>query len=184
MLAEWGDDERKLTDRVSVLVGAENGLYPSGNTLLVRGASEAVVIDPEHVWSLGQLARLLERSGRDADALTHYRTMLDVNREGHDGLRGVAWILATTAVDGLRDGESATKLAEQLDGLTDGRSTLARYTLAAAYAAAGRFEEAVAALNQTLTRLTPAERQWAPELRRCLELYEAGSTYRPPPARE
>jgi glyoxylase-like metal-dependent hydrolase (beta-lactamase superfamily II) len=46
MLAEWGDDERKLTDRVSVLVGAKNGLYPSGNTLLVRGAGEAVVIDP------------------------------------------------------------------------------------------------------------------------------------------
>lgn len=40
MLADWGDDERKLTDRVSVLIGAENGLYPSGNTLLVRGAGE------------------------------------------------------------------------------------------------------------------------------------------------
>jgi glyoxylase-like metal-dependent hydrolase (beta-lactamase superfamily II) len=46
MLAAWGEDERKLTDRVSVLVGAENGHYPSGNTLLVRGTSEAVVIDP------------------------------------------------------------------------------------------------------------------------------------------
>ena len=46
MLAEWGDDERKLTDRVSVLVGANSGRYPSGNTLLVRGAGEAVVIDP------------------------------------------------------------------------------------------------------------------------------------------
>jgi glyoxylase-like metal-dependent hydrolase (beta-lactamase superfamily II) len=29
-----------------VLVGADNGAYPSGNTLLVRGASEAVLIDP------------------------------------------------------------------------------------------------------------------------------------------
>ncbi len=46
MLADWGEDERKLTDRVSVLVGAKNGMYPSGNTLLVRGASEAIVIDP------------------------------------------------------------------------------------------------------------------------------------------
>jgi len=46
MLADWGDDERKLTDRVSVLVGTKNGTYPSGNTLLVRGAGEAVVIDP------------------------------------------------------------------------------------------------------------------------------------------
>ncbi len=46
MLADWGDDERKLTDRVSVLVGAKNGTYPSGNSLLIRGASETVVIDP------------------------------------------------------------------------------------------------------------------------------------------
>lgn len=46
MRVEWGDAEQKLTDRVSVLVGAETGRYPSGNTLLVRGASEAVVIDP------------------------------------------------------------------------------------------------------------------------------------------
>jgi glyoxylase-like metal-dependent hydrolase (beta-lactamase superfamily II) len=31
---------------VSVLVGDANGAYPSGNTLLVRGAGESVVIDP------------------------------------------------------------------------------------------------------------------------------------------
>ena len=46
MLADWGDAERKLTDRVSVLVGAQNGQYPSGNTLLVRGLSESIVVDP------------------------------------------------------------------------------------------------------------------------------------------
>lgn len=43
---DWGADERRLTDRVSVLVGDGNGVYPSGNTLLVRGASEVVLIDP------------------------------------------------------------------------------------------------------------------------------------------
>jgi glyoxylase-like metal-dependent hydrolase (beta-lactamase superfamily II) len=53
MLADWGDDERKLTDRVSVLVGANQGRYPSGNTLLVRGTGETVVIDP----SIDVLAR-------------------------------------------------------------------------------------------------------------------------------
>jgi glyoxylase-like metal-dependent hydrolase (beta-lactamase superfamily II) len=45
-VADWGDDERRLTSSVSVLVGDENGAYPSGNTLLVRGAGETVVIDP------------------------------------------------------------------------------------------------------------------------------------------
>ena len=46
MTIDWGNDERRLTDSVSVLVGGENGAYPSGNTLLVRGAGEAVLIDP------------------------------------------------------------------------------------------------------------------------------------------
>ena len=43
---DWGDDERRLTPAVSVLVGDANGAYPSGNSVLVRGRSEAVVIDP------------------------------------------------------------------------------------------------------------------------------------------
>ena len=46
MRADWGEAERKLTGRVSVLVGSENGRYPSGNSLLVRGSSETVLIDP------------------------------------------------------------------------------------------------------------------------------------------
>lgn len=46
MTTDWGEAERRLTDRVSVLEGRKQGGYPSGNTLLVRGASETFVIDP------------------------------------------------------------------------------------------------------------------------------------------
>jgi glyoxylase-like metal-dependent hydrolase (beta-lactamase superfamily II) len=46
MVVDWGQGERRLTGAVSVLVGAEEGAYPSGNSLLVRGAGEAVLIDP------------------------------------------------------------------------------------------------------------------------------------------
>ena len=45
-MVEWGDAERRLTASVSVLVGDANGAYPSGNTVLVRGAGESIVIDP------------------------------------------------------------------------------------------------------------------------------------------
>ncbi len=43
---DWGSDERRLTDAVSVLGGAELGAYPSGNSLVVKGSSEALIIDP------------------------------------------------------------------------------------------------------------------------------------------
>ena len=46
MTVDWGVDERRLSDAVSVLVGANNGSYPSGNSLLVRGRGETVIIDP------------------------------------------------------------------------------------------------------------------------------------------
>lgn len=46
MPVDWGDAERKLTERVSVLEGSQQGRYPSGNSLVVRGASESIVIDP------------------------------------------------------------------------------------------------------------------------------------------
>ncbi len=46
MIVDWGEDERRLTDSVSVLVGTGNGAYPSGNSLLVRGAGETILIDP------------------------------------------------------------------------------------------------------------------------------------------
>ena len=43
---DWGDRERALTADVGVLVGDRNGKYPSGNSLVVRGDGEAVIIDP------------------------------------------------------------------------------------------------------------------------------------------
>lgn len=45
-IIDWADAERRLTPTVSVLSGESNGSYPSGNTLLVRGAGENLVIDP------------------------------------------------------------------------------------------------------------------------------------------
>lgn len=45
-IIDWGSECRRLTDRVSVLVGSENGLYPSGNSVVIEGAGESVIIDP------------------------------------------------------------------------------------------------------------------------------------------
>jgi glyoxylase-like metal-dependent hydrolase (beta-lactamase superfamily II) len=45
-IVDWGTAERRLTPDVSVLVGDDDGKYPSGNSLVVRGDGEAVIIDP------------------------------------------------------------------------------------------------------------------------------------------
>lgn len=59
VIIDWGAGERRLTDSISVLVGDGNGAYPSGNTLLVRGASESVLIDPS--------VTVVERGGAPVD---------------------------------------------------------------------------------------------------------------------
>ena len=45
-IVSWGDDQIRLTESVSVLRGADNGAYPSGNTVLVEGRGETALIDP------------------------------------------------------------------------------------------------------------------------------------------
>lgn len=45
-IVDWGSKERKLTDSVSVLQGAMFGSYPSGNSVVVRGTAESIIIDP------------------------------------------------------------------------------------------------------------------------------------------
>ena len=57
-------------------------------------------------------------------------------------------------------------------------------TLAAAYAEAGRFSEAVATVSKALELLTPQREALAKDLRGRLELYEAGKPYREQPQRE
>lgn len=42
----WTGETRVLNGAVTVLVGDDNGKYPSGNTLVVAGTGETVVIDP------------------------------------------------------------------------------------------------------------------------------------------
>ncbi len=45
-ITDWGDNELVLTDKVSILQGAGRGAYPSGNSVLVRGSGESMLIDP------------------------------------------------------------------------------------------------------------------------------------------
>lgn len=45
-MVDWTENARKLTEQVTVLVGPDNGAYPSGNSLLVQGAGETIIIDP------------------------------------------------------------------------------------------------------------------------------------------
>jgi tetratricopeptide (TPR) repeat protein len=87
---------------------------------------------------------VLYQQGRTAEAIQQYREALRINDDFDGALNNLAWILATTPRDDLRDGSEAVRLAERACELSHNLITVQIGTLAAAYAEAGRFDEAVA----------------------------------------
>ncbi len=88
-------------------------------------------------------------------------------------------IRATSADARWRDGAAAVPLAERACALTEHRDANALDTLAAAYAAAGRFADAARTARQAL-EMVDAGSEIADEIRTRLALYEAGRPYRTP----
>lgn len=87
---------------------------------------------------------LLAQGGGSALALARCREALRQEPGSVAALNNLACLLATTPDPALRDGAEAVKLAERACALTAYRNTVMVTTLAAAYAEAGRFEEAIA----------------------------------------
>jgi tetratricopeptide (TPR) repeat protein len=97
----------------------------------------------------------------------------------------LAWILATCPDGHYRDGAEAVRLAERACDLDQRKTPLYVGTLAAAYAEAGRFPEAVATAETAEQLASQAGlTAVADKNSQLLELYQAGKPYRDPdPAR-
>jgi len=93
-------------------------------------------------------------------------------------LAGLAWILATAADSSLRNPDKAIELAER--AASAGPSNLSALdALAAAYAAAGRYDEAVRTVQLGIKLATDSHLEAAAaQLRQRLELYSRRQPYR------
>ncbi len=88
-------------------------------------------------------ARELEREGKIEEAIQYYREVLNVDANSSVALNNLAWILATANRTGLRNGEEAVRLASRAYEVTGGTQPVIITTLAAAYAQAGQFSDAI-----------------------------------------
>jgi Flp pilus assembly protein TadD len=80
---------------------------------------------------------------RPAEAVNQWREALRINPRNVAALNETAWVLSTAFDDSLRNGAEAVRLASMAVELTRGNEPSTLSTLAAAYAEAGRFAEAI-----------------------------------------
>ncbi len=96
-------------------------------------------------------------------------------------LNNLAWVIATCPDKSVRNGNEAVRYAEQACQLTGYRQQNVVNTLAAAYAEAGRFSDAVATAETALNLAKAAgDVQSAAASQRLLLLYQAGKSYHEP----
>jgi tetratricopeptide (TPR) repeat protein len=89
------------------------------------------------------LAELLSAQGQAAQAIEHYRESLKIDPGLTIAANNLAWILATNPDPKLRNGQQAAELAETACKQSEEKVPFLLGTLAAAYAEAGRFEDAI-----------------------------------------
>ena len=161
-----------------------------GNALLCQGRVEEAIThfteslrtNPGDAALQCRLAVLLGVQGKINQSIQRYRTVLRTQPDLPEALNNLAWILATQPDPGVRNGVEAVDLAERACGLTDNQQAIFLGTLAAAYAEAGRFAEAVTTAERAEARAWQANQvELAARNRQLGELYRSGQCCRDMP---
>jgi tetratricopeptide (TPR) repeat protein/mono/diheme cytochrome c family protein len=157
-------------------------LQLAGRNDEARGHLErAVALRPDNVEARANLGRLFANTGRPAEAATQFREALALRPEHPQALTGLAWIRATASDATLRDADEAVRLAERAAAVTDRRDVAALDALAAAYASAGRFDDALRVARAGLDRAIEARQTAvASQFRQRIELYTSRRPLRLP----
>jgi spermidine synthase len=139
----------------------------------------AVRLRPSFAKAQQNRGIVLERLGRSSDAVAAYRETLRFDPGAREVEKRVAWILATDPDPAVRNGVEAVRLAQAASLAAGGNDPLALDVLAAAFAEAGRFDDAVRTAERALQLAAPPAADGAREAAEArLALYRAGRPFR------
>lgn len=132
---------------------------------------------PEGVYL--NMVILLKREGRFAEVVRTMRAGIQ-NHPGSAGMKAnLAWVLATCPEDSIRDGDKAVRLAESAGALSGYSNPDLLDTLAAAYAEAGRFDDAIKRAQDAGQLCSSTGRtKTAKQIKKRIKLYKSGKPYR------
>jgi len=144
----------------------------------LQAAARALPDDPAIRVNLGVA---LARQGETQPAIDELRRALQLAPDWSRPAYRLAWIYATHPDAGVRNASEAVRLAERAAQASRGPDAAALDTLAAAYAEAGRFDEAIEVAVRAEKTATESNRQGlAQAISRRLELYRTRRPYRDP----
>jgi tetratricopeptide (TPR) repeat protein len=145
---------------------------------VVETAKQGLRVNPFNAELHLALAAAYASMGELTNQVAHLRIAAALKGDSVETLNNLAWILASTSNETIRNGTEAVRLAERACELTQRREPVLLGTLAAAYAAAGRFKEAIETAEQARDQAAAAgQTEVAENNRKLLELYRAGKAY-------
>jgi tetratricopeptide (TPR) repeat protein len=162
--------------RLKVMFG---GLLSRGHRLEEAAAAcrEALRLDPNYAEGHLTLAWVLKQQGKFSEAVQHFREAVRLRPGSPSAMTGLAWMLATHPDASVRNPREALQLSERIAQLTEYQHWMALDTLAAAYAAAGRFSEAVQTQHKTVELVRSASPADAAAVQARLAGYEQGKSF-------
>ncbi len=143
---------------------------------------EAVRLNSNYAEAHYQLALALKNQQNFQEAIVHYQKALELEPHLVLAQNALAWLLATCPDAAWRNGSQAVTLAQQAEQFSGDKYPEILDTLAAAYAEAGRFPEAVEIAKRALSLAATRNNQSLAEaIQSRLKLYEANSAYHEEP---
>jgi len=148
----------------------------------VEQYQRTIELSPNSAQAHYKLGLALEKQKKFTAAAAQYQKALELDPRHLPAHVSLAWLLATCPEASLRDGGRAMDLAQQAVQLSKDGPPEVLDTLAAAYAEAGRFEEAVQTARQALDLPATKNNQPLTEaIQNQLRCYETNSPYRDKP---
>ncbi|MCA9221915.1 MAG: tetratricopeptide repeat protein [Planctomycetales bacterium] len=140
---------------------------------------DAVIKDePENWLALRSRGDTLLSVGKHAKAVEDYERALKLKDDDSGLLNNLAWVMATSPDDDVRNGKQAIELATRACEVTDFKRPHILSTLASAYAEAGDFDKAKEWSKKAVELGKEQGNEQIDQLQKELESYEQGKPWR------
>ncbi len=133
---------------------------------------------PQDARTYARRGNQLSSEGETQKALSDFEQAIQMQPDLVLALNGAAWILATDADAKIRDGKKAVEYATRACEVTNWQDPDYFDTLAAAYAEAGQFENAVKWQTKAVAAVPEEQRD---DFQSRLDLYQSDKPFREPP---